>query len=101
MSPNVFAHIAFISGGIIPIVILRWLFKRFIFNENIETFLRKSLLYVLVFVVTVVLGSMGVGEGSFVQRLENIPSINVVFSYGVGTLIVMGFDLFISARIGK
>jgi hypothetical protein len=97
MSPNIIADIAQIGGAIIPIFILRWIFKRFIFRKNIETVLRKFLLYSLVFIVSVVLASMGAGEGGFVQRLENIPSIRSVFVYGVATLIVIGFDLLISA----
>ena len=97
MSPNIIADLATIGGAILPIIILRWVFKRFIFKRNLETVLRKLSLYSLVFIVSVILASMGEGEGSFVQRLENIPSIYSVFVYGVATLIVLGFDLLISA----
>ena len=91
------AHLFMAVGGIIPIIILRWILKRFIFRKNVETVLRKSFLYSLVFIVSVILASIGDAEGGFVQRLANIPSIESVFVYGVATLIVLGFDLLISA----
>ncbi len=97
MSENVTADILMIGGAIVPIIILRWIFKRFIFQKNLETVLRKSCLYSLVFIVSVIIASFGAGEGGFVSRLENIPSVRPVFVYGVATLIVVGFDLFISA----
>ena len=97
MSPNVIADLYMIGGAIIPIIILRWIFKRFIFRKNLETVLRKSCLYSLVFIVSVVLASFLAGESGFVQRLENIPSVRSVFVNGVATIIVLGFDLLISA----
>jgi hypothetical protein len=96
MSPNVEADLFVIGGAIIPIIILRWIFKRFIFRKNIATVLRKSLLYSLVFIVSVIFASMGSGEGSFFQRLENIPSIHSIYIYGLATLVVFGSDLLIS-----
>ena len=54
------AHLFMAVGGIIPIIILRWILKRFIFRKNVETVLRKSFLYSLVFIVSVILASIGV-----------------------------------------
>ena len=100
MSSNIEVF-AMIGGAIIPILILRWIFKRFIFRKNIETVLRKSLLYVSVFIVSVILASFGAGEGGFIPRLENIPSIQSVIVYGVATLIVIGADCLILAFRSK
>ena len=97
MSPNGSVDFVMIGAAIIPIIILLLVFKRLIFRNNLETVLRKLCLYGLVLIVSVVLYSFGSGEGGFVQRLENIPSVQSIVAYGGATIIVLGFDLLISA----
>ena len=92
-------ELLYVLAGILPLAVVSILTRRFFFRHMAIGTKRNCFAIAAAWPIMTVAGSLAVGGGGIVQRLQNVPDPNMAILYGISAVVLIVLVV-IAAAVG-